>query len=163
MEAPNPLSNPYAPPAAPIPVATTGASSYVDERRNVLLLILLSIVTLGLYPAIWYWRRTPFLDSLASEYKMRPITLIYLIVSVAYLAIRIAIQVTGFEPNPTRPLQLGVGIFGLVVAFRVARVLRSDFARTGRFISMSGVGIFFFGSLYLQHVINEAGDAPPRA
>jgi hypothetical protein len=39
----------------------------------------------------------------------------------------------------------------------------SDFARTGRFIGVSGAGVFFFGCLYLQHVMNEAAATPARS
>jgi hypothetical protein len=57
-------------------------------------------------------------------------------------------------------LQLALTVTNLGLAFRVAAILRSDFARTGRLIRISGVGVFFFGCLYLQRVMNVAADTP---
>jgi len=67
--------------------------------------------------------------------------------------------------GPRQLARIASTIMGLIVAFRAARILRSDCARTGRGLglSYSGAGVFFFGCLYLQHLINEAADAPARA
>ena len=54
-------------------------------------------------------------------------------------------------------LEAVAGILQLFLAFRTAHILRSDIARTGRLIGISGMGVFFFGCLYLQHVMNAAG------
>jgi hypothetical protein len=61
-----------------------------------------------------------------------------------------------------RMMQLVSGLVSLFVSFRVAAILRSDFARTGRIIAVSSVAVFFFGCVYLQHVINEAAVVPAR-
>ncbi len=51
----------------------------------------------------------------------------------------------------------------LVVRFRAAAILRSDFARTGRrSIRVGGVEVFFLGCLYLQHLMNKAADTSKR-
>jgi hypothetical protein len=123
-----------------------------------MLLLLLSVVTFGLYPAIWYLRRAPFLDSLSADKKVGGMPWINLVAYVLSLGVAVARAPEGLA----RLAQIAVGVINLVLAFRVARILRSDFARSGRFIGISGAGVFFFGSLYLQHVMNEAADTPAR-
>jgi hypothetical protein len=160
---PDPLTNPYAPPAPQAPPETStvrGArSDYDGERRSVLLMVLLSIVTVGLYPSIWYIRRTPFLDSRRADKRVG-------ILPWCVLLLFATVFVTSAAKAPpplVNSVQLFSGIMNLVLAFRVAGILRSDFARTGRLVDVSGVGVFFFGCLYLQHVINQAADTPAMA
>ena len=50
----------------------------------------------------------------------------------------------------------------LLADFRVASILSSDFARTGRLLSVSSVATFFFGPFYLQYKINQAAEIPAR-
>ncbi len=69
----DPLTNPYAPPAAPSAVAASprrSRSNYESERRSVPLLAVLCVITFGVYPSIWYLRRARFLDSLAPPKKI---------------------------------------------------------------------------------------------
>jgi hypothetical protein len=159
---PDPLTNPYAPPAAEIAPAeaprSSSRSDYTNERRSVLLLILLSVVTFGIYPTVWYVRRARFLDSLASDKKVGVIPWFLVVADVALVAVAIAHAPEG----AIKAVQLATGITSLVLAFRVAHILRSDFARSGRLIGVSGAGVFFFGCLYLQHVMNEAAATPAR-
>jgi hypothetical protein len=160
MPSPDPLSNPYAAPASPLAEAgTAGAStssSYENERRSVVLLIFLSVVTLGIYAVVWYVRRAPFLDSLSADKKVGPLPWALLLLFVVSFAAALGHAPEGI----VRLTQLANGILNLVLAFRVAHILRSDFARTGRLIGVSGAGVFFFGCLYLQHVINVAASTP---
>jgi hypothetical protein len=158
----DPLQNPYAPPAAAPqqgPVARDGHASYRDERRSVLLVVGLTVITLGFYPAIWFLRRRAFVDSLDSTVKLGSMAAVPLCAAVVAFG-------TGFFGLPRdvdRAVDLGLGAASIITAFRVARILRSDFARTGRFLRVSSVATFFFGALYLQHKINQAADTPPSA
>jgi len=159
---PDPLSNPYAPPAVEPAEAhaprRSSRSSYDSEHRSVGLVILLSLVTLGLYPAIWYVRRAPFLDSLDADKKVGQLPWIALLGVVASFGVSLA-----QAPDAVRQaVQLGGGIFNLFLAFRVANVLRSDFARSGRLLDVSTLAVFFFGCFYLQHVMNRAAGTPAR-
>ncbi|HEY8091252.1 MAG TPA: DUF4234 domain-containing protein [Polyangiaceae bacterium] len=160
-QAPDPLTNPYAPPKAE---SSSGRSSkrsrYEDERRSVPLLIVLCVVTFGIYPAFWYVRRTPFFDRLDSDKRVDGLQWVVLVLTLALLAVAAAQAPLRVPEGALRAVQLAAGIANLVLAFRVARMLRSDFARTGRLIRISSVGVFFFGCLYLQHVINQAADTP---
>jgi hypothetical protein len=159
----DPLTNPYAPPAAPpAPAIAAGPdgharSNYEGERRNVLLLVVLCIFTLGLYPGIWYVRRARFVDSLDANKKIGPLPW----VSLGLLVVLIVASASA-EKDLSRLMQLLSGLANLFLAFRVAAILRSDFARTGRLIGISTLGVFFFGCLYLQHVLNEAAAVRAR-
>lgn len=159
----DPLSNPYAPPATateapPGAVARGGSGSYRDERRSVPLLLLLTILTLGLYPSVWFFRRRRFLDARDSSKKLGPLAAAPLVATV----VSCALAFVELPPEVDRLVTVMTGVVTLITAFRVAAILRSDFARTGRFLKVSGVGTFFFNALYLQYKINQAADTPAR-
>src|SRR6476661_1199856 len=83
----DPLSNPYAPPAtateAPPGVGVrSGSGSYRDERRSVPLLVLLTIITLGIYPSVWFFRRRRFLDARDARQKLGPLAFAPLVATV---------------------------------------------------------------------------------
>lgn len=157
------LDNPYAPPAAEQATAKQAGrkrrrqrSPYEDERRSILLLIGLTVATLGIYSVVWFIRRRHFLDSLQADVKLGTMAMAPLVAT----AVSVVLAFVGLPPELDQALSVGAGVVSVVTAFRVAHVLRSDFARTGSFIRVSGVATFFFGALYLQYVINRAADAP---
>jgi hypothetical protein len=159
----DPLSNPYAPPAGPsadvtgFAAKTDEASDYQSERRSVLLVLVLCVVSLGLYAPFWYLGRKPFLDSLNASKKVGQLPLI----SAFLYGATVVVAVLNLDPSE-RAIQAVGGLVALFLSFRVAAILRSDFRRTGRVIGVSSVGVFFFGCVYLQQVINEAAAVPAR-
>src|SRR5262245_31967789 len=60
--------NPYAPPTAS--VASVGAAASGLKRRNLVVMFLLIIVTLGIYYPVWFFRRRPGLNRLDSPRKL---------------------------------------------------------------------------------------------
>lgn len=65
------------------------------------------------------------------------------------------------DAAPIRPLfSLAAGIGALIANFRVLHILRSDSARTGRFLDFSTLGTFFLGIHYLQYKINQLAEMP---
>ena len=160
-QAPDPLTNPYAPPKAESASGrSTRRSRYEDERRSVVLVLLLSVVTFGVYPAFWYVRRTPFFDRLDSDKRVDGLQWVTLVLTFALLAVAAAQAPLRVPEGALRAVQLAAGVANLILAFRVAHMLRSDFARTGRLIRISSLWVFFFGCLYLQYIINQAADTP---
>jgi hypothetical protein len=163
----DPLQNPYAPPATPA-AAPAGAQargatrSYRDERRSVLLLFALTVITLGVYPSIWFFRRRHFLASLDSTRKLGPFAAAPLAATCISFTVGAASALVNVPPGFDRLVSVVGGIVTIVTAFRVATILRSDFARTGRFLHISGPGTFFFNAFYLQHKINQAAETPAR-
>jgi hypothetical protein len=163
---PDPQTNPYAPPAAGVGAVaqSTKRSKYESERRSVLLMVLLTIVTVGQYPLVWYVRRARFLDSLNADEMVDPLQWIAVCTNVVSLVLSMALGWMHVQDSAAhflaRLLQIAGGVTVLALSFRIAHILRSDFARTGRYINVSGVAVFFLGCLYLQHVINAAADTP---
>lgn len=121
------------------------------------ILALLSVVTLGIYPSVWYLRRTSFLDSLGASKGVGPLPW----VSLVLVATTAALSFTGVTEG-AKVAQAASGLVNLLLAFRVAAILRSDFVRSRRYIDVGTLGVFFFGCLYLQHVMNEAAGVPAR-
>jgi hypothetical protein len=158
--------DPYAPPVEPSrdeernPLPR-GVSDYAGERRPVVLLILLSVVTLGIYPIIWLFRRRAFLDSLDSDAKLGNIPTVVAVMYGTDVGIGVWSSMAKAGEGLDRLVQIAAGITMLIAVFRVAHILRSDFARSGRFIGVSGVMVFFFGTLYLQYKMNQAADTSP--
>lgn len=157
----DPLTNPYAPPAAPSAVDASprrSRSNYENERRNVPLLAVFCVITFGVYPSLWYLRRARFLDLLAPPRKVGPLPW----VSLALILALVVLSGTRATQDAANLVRVGASVVSLVLGFRVAAILRGDFARSLRGIHISAAGVFFFGCLYLQHVMNEAADVPAR-
>lgn len=169
--------NPYAPPdtpatpatpqpAAPPPPVPGGESpDFGSERRSVLLCAVLSVVTLGFYPSIWFLRRRAFLDRLRGREPIGALAVLPLASLVVVCVISFGLGLAEIEVGRAvdRGLSVAAGAMSVIAGFRVGNILRSEFARSGRFIPVSSAAIFFFGVLYLQHKINQAAATRPRA
>ena len=153
--------NPYAPPGIVDPPSVRAKiSNYESERRGVFVCILLTLATLGLYQTIWLVRRQRFLDSLDADAKLGSVLPWFpLGLSLCNLALTL---VVGKGAAPLESLISAAAALTFVIAiFRVRTILRSDFARTGRFLDVSTVATFFLHIYYLQYKINKAASTPP--
>jgi hypothetical protein len=163
--------NYYAPPAE-VSAATAPrllANVYASERRPVILTILLTVFTGGIYPTVWFLRRQRFLDGLRSSTKLGTLLPV---IALALNVFRILLLVAGQETAIIRtPLALGAAITLLMLAFRSKRILEQDLrAATWSQAQLSGLATFFFGIQYLQYRINRAAEmefreleeSPPR-
>jgi hypothetical protein len=157
--------NPYAPPAEALRALgdsddREGPNDYESERRSVVMCILLTALTLGLYPTIWLFKRRRFLDRLDTGKELGNALPMFILVATV-MNVLLAFS---NETAPIRPLfSLASGIGTIIANFRVLGILRSDSARTGRFLGFSTAGTFFFGIYYLQYKINQMADTPARA
>ena len=161
-------TNPYAPPKASIEdPSATGL-----KRRSVLLMIVLTLVTFGLYYPIWFLRRRAALNRLDSPRKLR---LWPFVLFTAWFALQLMTgfaaalnprgQVTGGEtPLLFNLLQLGINIAMLVQSFFTKDILEDHLAGPGDevpsplfvdSVKLSGVMTFFFQIFYLQYIINQ--------
>jgi hypothetical protein len=164
--APDPTEplNPYAPPRAVIdpraPLDDGDSGDFKSERRSVVLCMVLTVLTSWLYPPIWLWRRRPFLKRLDASNELGPVLpVVILICSFCIIVLQLAGHGQG-----NASLQVGgiAGVATVAASLRVAGILRSEFARTGRVLSVSSAGAFFFGILYLQYKINQGAVTPVR-
>ena len=160
-------TNPYAPPKAP--VADPEPNTHGLKRRSVLVMVVFTIITFGLYYLAWWFRRRRGLNRLNSEAKLPlwPLLLMLaLYVSQFFLGlfadvgdnqvVREQVEVFGVI------FQLLVGIVMLVMTFRVKNMIEDHAepdADSGAMfvehVKLSGLMTFFFSIYYLQWAINR--------
>jgi hypothetical protein len=152
----------YAPPrteSAPREKRRARRNPFEAERRSVLLVVLLSVVTFGLYASIWYIRRTPFVNGLKSDKRLEPFLPWALLgTEIVVFVVALVAGAAEVQVDVSRPVSMVAGILAIIIRFRIAHILRSHFARSGIVMSVSGPATFFLGMLYLQWVINNAAD-----
>jgi hypothetical protein len=171
------VQNPYAPPADPSPepdddddrprARGRGATSdFLPERRPVILLICLTIMSLGIYPIVWFFRRRPFLDSFDVHAKLGT-GLPTMLAAANILTLLLTVVETMAAGKPDDPIHavskvtsLAASVVGIMCSFRVRSILEAEFAESGRPLPISGVWTFFFSIFYLQYKMNQAGDYP---
>jgi len=143
------------------------------------MMIVLTIVTLGLYYPIWFFRRRGALNGLNSPRKLRlwPLT--------TFCAVTVVDFVVAIVSSPAPPAQtigaaattvlglvrLAVGILMVVQCFITKDILEDHLAGPEDDVShslfvervkLSGLLTFFFQIFYLQYVINRYVAAPPE-
>ena len=153
---------PYAPPSSgPIPDGHPEL-----PRTSVLLMIFLTLVTLGLYIPYWFLRRRRAFIHLAPEAD-----------SVNLLTFAVAggtavAWVLGFLSGlllgasaPSTPLQqwttmfdFGSRILTIILSFQIKSILEANHPER-----LSALGTFFLSLFYLQYKINRMGQTDPVA
>jgi hypothetical protein len=147
-------------------------------RTPVLLVVALTIVTLGFYIPIWYLRRLKAFNALRSTTRLSAAlpftTLALLVVRLSASAIEGILAALGATPLATvlsaygTLVDLGYIVVMLVLAFRARDVLQdhlrarladdsgaASVALQSQVYSLSGVWTFLFNTIYLQLKINE--------
>jgi uncharacterized protein DUF4234 len=166
--------NPYAPPKAAV---TDQSSPRGLRRRSVILMIVLTIITFGLYYPIWFFRRRGALNRLNSPRKLRLWPL------MTFCALTVVDFVVVFVSAPEPPEQtigaaatrvlglvrLAVGILMVFQCFIIKDILEDHLAGPEDDVSrslfvervkLSGLMTFFFQIYYLQYAINRYVAAP---
>jgi hypothetical protein len=155
-------------------------SAAVLERRSIVLMVVLTVVTFGLYNATWFIRRRAALNGLDSPRKLR---LWPFLIFLAFLVFQFILSfVSGRAPlaqtigaGPALMvtlLRLAIVIGIVVQCFFIKDILEDHLAGPGDTIStpfltdrvqLSGLMTFFFQIYYLQYVINRdiVGSHPP--
>ena len=182
-------SNPYAPPKAA--VADLPWSTGL-KRRRVLVMIVFTIITSGLYYLIWFFRRRNGLNALNSP---RKVALWPLLLFGADLAIEVVLGFVSGERGVAAAIGTMPATFFLLVRFVCGLIMiwqcfvikdiiedhlsgPDDGAMPNVFIErvqLSGLATFFLSIFYLQYAINRdlarlqrraalpASSAPPIA
>lgn len=148
--------------AAPTTAIVTEPADTPLRRRRVIVMLLLTIVTLGNYPAIWYLRRWRALNGLDSPRKLVPWPACG---QLAIAAFDLVYTVVMDQPA-TGPLifvlRYGFRAWMLFEYFGIRTILDDHltpppeagdpgYYRDG----VSGVATFFLSPFYLQYVINR--------
>ena len=142
------------------------------KKRGIVVMIVLAVVTLGLYYPIWFLRRRQALNALDSPMKVPAWPFILLLI---VLAINLAVT---FAAAPGQPVDLigssaaallgiakvGALILTLIQCFRIRSILEDHLAgdngplagtMLANQVQLSGLMTFLFTSFYLQYVINR--------
>ena len=171
-------TNPYAPPKA----AVADLAAIGLKRRSVILMLLLSLVTFGLYYSIWFLRRRPALNQLDSPRKLQ---MWPFIVAMVWFVVSFCVGIANGLAGPGGAIgegttlvlivvRLAVGILMVVQCFFTKDILEDHFSGPGDqaassmfsgAVQLSGVWTFFFQIFYLQYAINRhlAGAPSPAA
>jgi Domain of unknown function (DUF4234) len=160
--------NPYAPPKAK--VADLEPTTHGLKRRSVLLMILFTVITLGVYYLVWWFRRRPGLNLLDSPQKL---AMWPLLLTAAMWVVQFGVGIAqGLAPdeqilNPevqmlSSVFQLYVGIVMIFQAFKIKSIIEDhvfpDVQERALFVEhvkLSGLMTFFFSIYYLQWAINR--------
>jgi hypothetical protein len=155
--------NPYASPQH----ARTEPDEPVLKKTPVLLVILFTVVTLGIYIPIWFLRRRKALNHLAPEDDSVD-RVVFGLAGLYALAFVFGVH-SGITEEPGQVstsasqlvpqwLEIISRLFVIVASFRVKTILEGHYPER-----LSAVGTFFLSIFYLQYRINRAGQADPVA
>jgi hypothetical protein len=142
------------------------------RKRSVVVMIVLTIVTLGFYYPIWFLRRRRPLNELDSPVKLPlwPFLLLLADFAIEFAVAFAAAPRTPAELIGTGPAmalllaRLAVGILTLIQCFRIKDILEDRLAAddgplAGTMLAsqaqLSGLMTFLFTIFYLQHIINR--------
>jgi hypothetical protein len=155
--------NPYAPPKANLDAWVTPATVQAFPRFSAWWVLVLGVVTAGIYPFYWLYTRTEILN------RMLPSKAIPMGLVVSALMLFVA-NVAASLVSLVYPDDLGVGalssvinavstIVTLVWVFKFRNRLNERFvSQRGDRYWISGVLTFLFAVLYLQYKLNQLID-----
>ena len=129
-------------------------------KMNVFLLIILGIITIGVFYAIWFLMRKDWLNRLSATKKLGSGLAIFVLVIYSFSAIMlfVPLEMQAYETwDRIDNLLTLVGVVCLVIlAFQVRRILIQHYDENlGMNIGFSGAATFFFQEWYLQYKINR--------
>src|SRR5688572_16949810 len=161
-------TSPYAPPRAP--VADPEPNTHGLKRRSVLVMVVFTIITFGLYYLAWWFRRRGGLNRLSSAAKL-PLWPLLLMLALYLVQFFLGLsEDVGADDQAVRErvamfgliFQLVVAIVMLVMTFRVKDMIEDhatpDVDSGTMFVEhvkLSGLMTFFFSIYYLQWAINR--------
>ena len=169
------------PDLAGLPPKLPSATSYIPEtlgditrgkfmaekntmgKTSVLLMVLLTIITYGIYLPVWFLRRQNLFNQLSAKEKLDSGGVIFVLVifciSALFIPAKLLIQNAshiGVLDIIDNSINLLGGLIILILAFKVRRILNEHYNKhLGMNVSFSGVATFFFTMFYLQYKINR--------
>ena len=111
-------------------------------NMSVVLLVVLALITLGIFVPIWFLMRRKYINSLGEE----KLAVAVPIVAIVLLGIDLILPAPELVHNI---LMLAAGIIVLLLAFKVRTILEYHYKT-----SLSGVATVFLTAFYLQHKMN---------
>ena len=140
-------------------------------RRSIVLMIVLTIVTFGLYYPIWFLRRRAALDRLDAPRKLQAWPFI-LFLAFHLMSVGLALAADSAPADEREGMANGVmdiarlalAVLMVVQCFYVKDILEDHLSGPGDQVSNSllsdavkpsAMMTLFFGAFYLQHIINR--------
>ncbi|MFH1327143.1 MAG: hypothetical protein ABIH59_03390 [archaeon] len=164
----------------PPPIKTTAHIPPTDinkvpQKKSVFVMWILSTMTLGIYPAIWYMKKAPQFQNLGTQKKLSktlPFILLILSILLITLILIFPLTITTEIENMSKiypqftALQTGllfaIGVimlikmfFSLLIAFYSRTIINQAFESKGTTKKISALFTLIFTHLYLQYEINR--------
>lgn len=155
--------------------APTTDINKVPQKKNVLIIILLSIITLGIYPALWYMRKADEFDNLSTQKRLnKKLPTLLLIIHVILLALIIIFPLTittamGEFYQYMTPLQQAIlagivilaileTILCIIISIKSRTIINQAITNKNSLAKTSLLFTVIFNYLYLQYEINRVID-----
>lgn len=140
------------------PAIESPPSPLKEYKMNVLLLVLLVLITFGVYAAVWYIKRLKAFNSLESKIKLQ--LPIFVVVAVFYaFDYMMLLLYPGGELSGNlrlRIIEMGFSFILLLQSFRVRAMLIDHYnVNLKKNIYFSWLYTMLFTQFYLQHKINQ--------
>ncbi|MCC6557919.1 MAG: DUF4234 domain-containing protein [Polyangiaceae bacterium] len=138
--------------------------SVESQRMSVALLVVLTLVTCGLYSPIWFLKRRRFLNALDSSEREIPEGLPIAIIIVWGSSLLLSAAMGALESDGKalealdRLATMAGGVMLLMLSFRAKNRIAQHMLRAGQHTPMSGLATFFLQTYYLQYKINLMPD-----
>ena len=165
---PTPPGEVPAPPPVSPPRVDPSPDRGVFKRVSLLVMILLSLVTLGIYPGVWLYLRREAFNRLSAAARLEDF-LVYGVLGANILSVAVSVADAASSYGSTSFLASLVSLASFVLtvlaAFRIRTQLR-DYARrkdpsglAADQVARSPLWTFLFSFLYIQHHLNRLLDA----
>ena len=149
------MSTPYQPPYQPssVPPQNPYPGGYAQQqsvpppRMHWALVLLLSIVTVGLFYMVWMILQANWAKKVSGQGKA-------LTLAMAYAGIAVLAMVLNLS-SPGSSLTMLLGLANLVTYFLAIFALRAQLQAPPINLSLSGVMTFFFGAIYFQSQLSN--------
>jgi len=137
------------------------------KRQSWITVLLLSLITLGIYIPFWYRKIKKVTDTFSQEKKLNSASIIILMIAsfiIPFFSITFTTTVNGVENVFTTNI-FGIGtilnILRLILIIFLSFSLRSILQNQYR-ADLNAVLTFFLGPIFLQHKINSLIEKNPR-
>ncbi|HRZ86006.1 MAG TPA: DUF4234 domain-containing protein [Candidatus Paceibacterota bacterium] len=147
------------------------------KKKNVFVLILLSIITLGIYPNIWYIKRQSELNQLNNDFKINrffvsiPLLLVIFILLLVLVGFLAGSTIWKDSVGNNFPIGFIIWFFlilflsfifilfyFILIPFKFRKVLNLLLVNKGSYVRLSGFLTLVFNVFYLQYEINRILD-----
>ena len=133
------------------------------KEKNIILVIVLIIVTLGIYYPVWFLKQKEAINNLKSKEKLTDTPLLITLVLYSFSAIIFFYQIPNYDVEIIGALDIIDAIISLTgaiimifMSFKVRRIFDQYYnIALKKNIKLSKVWTFFLGIIYLQYKINR--------